>query len=1037
VGFLVLSTFAVLVSTSTSVSGDPGIEDRMEPVIIQGSDISNFLGSAIDELWVYSYISGDWIQIPFQIDERNDANGSYFYDSEDGFLDSNDEIVFMPFDSGYEAPGANRVPNTESERYKINITDPIDSSKRYVYIYSSSIITKTFGDDYVDYNQIPGSIDAMDYSIGFNGSSPGVIDRLSVSTQAGGDASDILDRFKFRFQKTVEVFPEQYNEDNFTYKEIGVKDGPVRVILGMERTLVTDDFNIKVDDTIMAYSSLFRTNQTMSSNTSTDWVEVTVDFLSASTPLTYYDSNTNQLTMDGSPETPGITDAPEWNEVTGSFGTVVTVGNYSQIGVTPSLSYIDDLSVPDAPEFEMGVYGKHGLSIPNPSVGYQVDYSYYMLSSNQGNIGEYHFNSSQMPIMVDPVLEIIDPSAPPDITDAQSTPDTQEVGGMVNITVQVKDNLNEVLSVHVLIMDPSGSEVGNYSMTYHLSSDKYFFQQIFTGVGTYDYTIWAVDYNDNWNSQSGEFNFEDTIIPEISDITSLPAQQGVGENVNISSVITDFVSVSGAWVMIEDPHGEQVGNFSMEYHSDDHRYFYNDGYFDVGTYSFTIFSNDTSNNWNSSQGQFEILDTLSPNADAGLSAAINTGTIVQFNGSGSTDNVGIVNYSWTFFDINQVTLNGPTPSYRFENTGDFGIILNATDEMGNWDVDFVWVNVTEIVTTGSISGIVTDSDGSPIAVATVTIVGTAFSTTTDGIGSYLIEDVPAGNYDIMVIKDNYKDKEITGVLVIAGQTTSNVEVSMSKEQTTSSDDSSGLVWILLVIIIVVIVLVVFLIARPKKETEIVEEVIEELNFLCPECGTLVNYDMKSCPGCGVAFGEGEEVEEEPKESPADIYMCPSCGSFVSSQASTCEKCGFVFDEDSQPEKKTDEEEVKIPEGFLGGSKTGSEDENKGAKKEYHGVNIPSEISDRVAKQVEDLINENGFELEETELELEVELEGDLTSEEKKKETKEILELFRNEFNSEDSGKDHDTLSKEIDTILGNSQKSKDEDDVEITDEDEE
>jgi hypothetical protein len=161
-------------------------------------------------------------------------------------------------------------------------------------------------------------------------------------------------------------------------------------------------------------------------------------------------------------------------------------------------------------------------------------------------------------------------------------------------------------------------------------------------------------------------------------------------------------------------------------------------------------------------------------------------------------------------------------------------------------------------------------------------------------------------------------------------------------------------------------------------------------------------------------------------------MCPSCGSFVSSHAVACEKCGFVFDEDQKPQKR-DDEDVEIPEGFLGGGSK-SQDGNKGARKEFDGVNIPAEITERVAKQVEELINENGFEIEETELELEVELDGDMSSEEKKRETKEILDLFRNEFNSEDSGKDHDTLSKDIEDIMENSKKSEEKDNADITDE---
>lgn len=1019
----VLVAFIFLPQPST---GAPIVGDRMEPVVVSGIDIPNFLGMATDELWVYAYISGGWVQIPFQIDERNDVNGSYFYNSEDGNLDLNDEIVFMPFDCGYEAPETSRVPNTDSERYKILITDPLDSSEKYVYIFTSSVIAKTFSDDYADYYQVPESIVTPDYEIGFNESNPGIIDKLCVSTQSGGDSSDVLDRFKYRFQKTIEILPEQFNENDFTFHKIGVKDGAVRVIYRMTREFTTNDFTIRLDDTFIGYKSYLDIFHEMNSNTSTDWVEVTVDFLNSSTPLTYYDANSNQFTVDGSPDPLSITDAPTWYEVTGTFGTIVAVCNYSQIGVTPSLIYTDDWNTDDPPEFENGLHGKHGLSIPNPSAGYKIDYSYYILPSNQGNIGGNYLNLSQGPLVMNPMWEVIDPSAPPEITLVQASPDPQEVKKPVNISALVTDNLNEVLSVYVQVMEPHGAELGNYSMIFNEVSGGHYFEQVYTVIGTYEYTIWAVDYNDNWESYHGEFHLIDTTHPELSDINTHPAQKGVGANVNISGIIIDSVSVEGAWIRVENPAGELVGNFSMDYDPNEDRYFFNRIYDAVGIHSFLIFANDTSDNWNHSQGQFEILDTLAPTADAGSHVNINTGTIVQFNGTGSMDNVGILNYSWTFTDVTPITLFGPMPSFRFENTGNFRVTLNTTDAKWNWDVDTVWVNVTEIVTTGSISGLVTNSNGNPIAGASVMLKGTSFSATTDGTGYYLIENVPADNYDITVNRENYKDKEVSNVLVMAGQTTSNVQVTMSKEQSSSTDDSGGIMWLLLVIVLVVIVLVIFLIARPKKETEIVEVVTEELSYLCPECGYMVNHDMERCPECGVEFKgarkeEKKDAEEDINDGSTEIYMCPSCGSFLSLHASSCERCGFVFDEDGEHEKKKDDE-VQIPATFIRKRSVRSKDKDSDTKREYDGVNIPSDLKDRVVKEVEDIINENDFELEETELSLEVELDGDLTSEEKKNEAKEIIDLFKEELKIQDTEDDLEVLSKEIDDLIEDSQK---------------
>jgi RNA polymerase subunit RPABC4/transcription elongation factor Spt4 len=1023
--FIALFSFVLITPISAS-----GVESRAEPVIVMGSDLPSFLGKAVDEIWVYAYIGDTWEQIPFQIDERNDANGSYFFNSEDGFLDANDEIVFMPADCGIQPPSGSRVPNTEPQRYRIWAQDPLDSSNTFAYIYSSDQISKSFSDDYVDFQGSLNKIEASHYSIGFNETNIGVIDEIRVNSTGGGDNVDVLDRFKYRFQKTVEITPDQYHEDDFTHQIVGTKDGPVRVIQKIVKEKVTNDFTFNVNETYFAYGSYLFMEQEMSTNTSTDWVQITLDFLSTVTPITYYDSNSNVLTIDGSPETPGVTTTPSWYEVTGSHGTLVAVGNFSDLIGTSTLYYLDDSSSMDSPEFDFGEHGNLGLSATNPPQSSTLDFSYYFLASNQQNLGQDYLNYTQNPLDITTTSQVIDPSPPPDISGITKIPDPQELIGSVNISAIVQDNLNEVFSVHIKITDPEDIEIGNFSMDFDSGTNRYFYEQEYETKGTYNFIIWARDNNGNWNNDGGQFVLMDTISPEILSIASHPALKGVGENVNITGNIVDVDEIYGAWVNIRDPQSGLVGNFSMEPNPEAQEYYLNGVYDMVGIYSFIIWTNDTSNNWNSSSGQFEIQDTLPPSADADSDQAVNVDTIVIFNGSGSTDNVGIINYTWTFTDGTQKFLYGDNPSYRFQNPGNFRVILNVTDSRENWNIDSMWVNVTEIIVNGSISGIVTNSDGSPIAGATVTVDGTSLATTTDGTGNYIIHNIPAGIYNITIDRGGYKSEKLDDVIVIAEQTTSDVFVTMSKEQVASDDESGGFLWVLLIIVLVAVILVVFLLAKPRSEKEIVEEVIEELHFLCPECGALVNYDMKSCPGCGVEFGEGEEEEEVEviKESPADIYMCPSCGSFVSSHAESCDQCGYDFNEEEETEEE-DIEVTEIPAGLMQAPISESEKETK---------RVPTEIKAKMAKEVKTKITEDGYEMEEMEMEMEVEMEGDFASDQQKSEAKEILELFKEELKTPESEDDvsheYEAFSNEIDNILGNSKgKKKKESDKESED----
>lgn len=92
--------------------------------------------------------------------------------------------------------------------------------------------------------------------------------------------------------------------------------------------------------------------------------------------------------------------------------------------------------------------------------------------------------------------------------------------------------------------------------------------------------------------------------------------------------------------------------------------------------------------------QITVLDATGPTADAGPDQNVPSGTVVQFDGSGSTDNVGVVNHTWTFtYNATPITLYGVNPSFTFWTPGDYTVILNVLDNASNGGADNLVVTV--------------------------------------------------------------------------------------------------------------------------------------------------------------------------------------------------------------------------------------------------------------------------------------------------------------------------------------------------------
>ncbi len=85
-----------------------------------------------------------------------------------------------------------------------------------------------------------------------------------------------------------------------------------------------------------------------------------------------------------------------------------------------------------------------------------------------------------------------------------------------------------------------------------------------------------------------------------------------------------------------------------------------------------------------------------PVADAGDDVTIDAGETVHFDGTGSSDDVGIANYTWTFtYDDRNWTYYSSTFDFAFAVEGTYDVVLNVTDDDGHFDTDVVVVTVLQ------------------------------------------------------------------------------------------------------------------------------------------------------------------------------------------------------------------------------------------------------------------------------------------------------------------------------------------------------
>jgi hypothetical protein len=340
-----------------------------------------------------------------------------------------------------------------------------------------------------------------------------------------------------------------------------------------------------------------------------------------------------------------------------------------------------------------------GALVVDQALAFSHTVSRYYFARGYSTEGTYTFNVTAadmagLTAMVSGMFNIsttVIDVTPPDISSHSASPNPQEIHGTVRIIASVTDDVALAL-VKAAVTSPIGADLGNNTM--ELGGSTYYRNGTYDELGVYSYCIWAEDTSGNGAKACGQFTIRDATKPVISSMSASPSPQEVKLEVNISAEVTDNHLLQSVEVEVRKPGGQLVGDFTMSFDPALHRYWYRRAYPDFGIHSYTVTATDQSGNSAASAGMFEIRDTTNPVAQAGQDVVIEQGATVTFNGTESTDNDAIENYTWRFMDgADQQKLYGAVSTYVFTNTDTFTVTLVVRDRAGNSASDTMSVTV--------------------------------------------------------------------------------------------------------------------------------------------------------------------------------------------------------------------------------------------------------------------------------------------------------------------------------------------------------
>lgn len=205
----------------------------------------------------------------------------------------------------------------------------------------------------------------------------------------------------------------------------------------------------------------------------------------------------------------------------------------------------------------------------------------------------------------------------------------------------------------------------------------------YSDPGTYTATLTITDEDDNEATATKSVTVKDTTAPE--------ADAGANET-TVSQDETVDLDGSGStdeYSSVERYEWDTDGNGAINETGEKPTVSYDE----AGNYTVRLYATDSAGNTGTDTVNITVEDTTDPVADAGENVSATAGERLTFDGTNSSDNVGLDEFEWNFGDGNTTT--GASVTHNFSSTGSYDVELTVTDLAGNAQTNNLTVDVTD------------------------------------------------------------------------------------------------------------------------------------------------------------------------------------------------------------------------------------------------------------------------------------------------------------------------------------------------------